>query len=1350
MSPLDGNAWAIKKAREKALQEQQGNGDSRTSTETAKVNQIATSIKTSITTTFTGTTLASSLKKPSNFGKLNLDGELAIPMPKPKRVRISDEAPSISFPSTPGTDDEPFTPKAKRSFTDPIRRFKKSEKAKGDPGPEFSYWEPEDRQTVLQMVRAKILRSKLSFKDLHLLGHKPPADPSHWVRVEDYLDEVSPGWRKDIEEGIAKANGTWRPPPEVKTPPNPKYPNLGIWRAQYPKNHKPCTWTGPTRESNPSTLQSSSGGIDGSPQAEQSHVDSSQSMTGQAAEYVPPMINKPSERYQVVTTQQHRTSTVAQYKPVVVDGSINVSAHQFKVVSICDPEPSKPAEYKSLVIDGSKAMNGRHSRNTSAATNRQNPCDKSEYKPLVVDGSKRMNGHHSRNTSVATIRQSESDKREYKPLIIDGSKRASVLPSSEGIEAKTRQRQSTRLEYESLIIDGSKGVAVRPSSCEPAQSYSPSLYGISRASSPFELDLRDLEHPQSHTETEACRTRQPVRYSVLSPHIALAEDDSTAASDTSLYPNPLFGGQGSEYFGMQIQDCHDPDIVTRGGYAPAPPDPQYQNTVSIGNQLASHMAEMHYHVDKAASRLNKSFEDNKNWNLDRMMKQVDEMSDIARLINSKTIMQAEILSQTQRMVKDMNAQVDSVRQEVRAMESRLSTLVRDEVRKLTMEIHGLKINTDGPHSPVQEGKPCTGLQGPDDVKSGLSESRRGSMRRRARLSGRSVLKLELQATKPTIREEKQEGEKQEEGKNEEEFQERKQDEGKQKESLTVLGSAEPVNIGTATRTSSQEIPRLSGDLLVEKVSECTLEKRVKRDVVQESNKALASSPSTGHSNGEAVNPADYPNLEPHIAATMRRPDLKEIWGFARSRNADANATTESNALKRRPQIKIKTEPAAKDVKSDHSATPVQEASPSPSAQGIPPSPPAQETPPTPSAPKTPSSAHSRQTLIKDPRDIHPALRSSGERQLVQAIDEHMKINPLAHWEDIMQMGENLPRPDSHSPIDDPNVVGGSKFGNQYLKAIERLRAENATRPEPLSAPPVLDTDHSRTGADVMTPAALYYSEKWTSSRYHSYLTDYPPGLKAKLQQGPRPSKSARLLDLDYSPEVMEYGSKVHTPTGDLRELETEPKGPPSSVKTTRSAPEKIESAPPAPNLRATKSVLEKKKRFSPKAPSLKAKKSVPEKLKITPEASRVTPTPAFTERKEIAPPLPHANKAPVGMMERREVTPTTRKIERTPSGRWERMDVATTFRSYCDPHGIADVIPDYRPGMFDNDPYAVITAPKPPRMPVELPPPKDLPPFLQAYHDGLVKTEDAPHMDQARGKRNRDASIYVPEDDDLV
>ena len=128
-----------------------------------------------------------------------------------------------------------------------------------------------------------------------------------------------------------------------------------------------------------------------------------------------------------------------------------------------------------------------------------------------------------------------------------------------------------------------------------------------------------------------------------------------------------------------------PTKPTRGGYAPTPPHPEYQSTVSLQQQLVCHSNSLHYHVDAAINRLTRTFEKANNWTTDQVMRQVDNMTDIAEQLVLKTSQQNEILTEMKQMVYELRSQVDAVRNENREMEARLREGIRDEIRKTRAE-----------------------------------------------------------------------------------------------------------------------------------------------------------------------------------------------------------------------------------------------------------------------------------------------------------------------------------------------------------------------------------------------------------------------------------------------------------------------------------------------------------------------------------------------------------------------------------------------------------------------------------------------------------------------------------------
>ncbi|KAL2856878.1 hypothetical protein BJX68DRAFT_263410 [Aspergillus pseudodeflectus] len=151
-------------------------------------------------------------------------------------------------------------------------------------------------------------------------------------------------------------------------------------------------------------------------------------------------------------------------------------------------------------------------------------------------------------------------------------------------------------------------------------------------------------------------------------------------------------------------------VTSHGGYAPPPPHPGYQNTVTLEQQLAAHVDSLHYHVNTAVQKLSKTFENSSNWTADQILRQVETMSDLARVINVRTVTQAEI-------VKDLpRSMVDVVHQETRQLEDRMKVFVQQEMTKLKGELGELI---------VSNARAATG-QAQDSKRSGADTSNHGS------------------------------------------------------------------------------------------------------------------------------------------------------------------------------------------------------------------------------------------------------------------------------------------------------------------------------------------------------------------------------------------------------------------------------------------------------------------------------------------------------------------------------------------------------------------------------------------------------------------------------------------------
>ncbi|KAL4807533.1 hypothetical protein BDV18DRAFT_158749 [Aspergillus unguis] len=122
-------------------------------------------------------------------------------------------------------------------------------------------------------------------------------------------------------------------------------------------------------------------------------------------------------------------------------------------------------------------------------------------------------------------------------------------------------------------------------------------------------------------------------------------------------------------------------VTSHGGYAPPPPHPGYQNTVTLEQQLASHVDSIHHHMSTAVNRLTRTYENGSNWTIDQILKQLDSMNDLFRVINARAATQAEMLKELSRTTQ--------VREEALVM----------EIARLRVELGDLILSTAN-HSPV--------------------------------------------------------------------------------------------------------------------------------------------------------------------------------------------------------------------------------------------------------------------------------------------------------------------------------------------------------------------------------------------------------------------------------------------------------------------------------------------------------------------------------------------------------------------------------------------------------------------------------------------------------------------------
>ncbi|KAL2826589.1 hypothetical protein BDW59DRAFT_171706 [Aspergillus cavernicola] len=149
-------------------------------------------------------------------------------------------------------------------------------------------------------------------------------------------------------------------------------------------------------------------------------------------------------------------------------------------------------------------------------------------------------------------------------------------------------------------------------------------------------------------------------------------------------------------------------ITSHGGFAPPPPHPSYQNTVTLEQQLATHVESLHYHINTAVHKLHKTCENSNNWTTDQILRQVDSVYDLARVINARSVAQAETVKELPRLIMDARIQINLVQQETIQVENRMRGFVQQELAKLKSDLSELILANAGV-SGGQQGSKSSGL-----------------------------------------------------------------------------------------------------------------------------------------------------------------------------------------------------------------------------------------------------------------------------------------------------------------------------------------------------------------------------------------------------------------------------------------------------------------------------------------------------------------------------------------------------------------------------------------------------------------------------------------------------------------
>ncbi|KAL2011336.1 hypothetical protein VTN00DRAFT_4054 [Thermoascus crustaceus] len=247
--------------------------------------------------------------------------------------------------------------------------------------------------------------------------------------------------------------------------------------------------------------------------------------------------------------------------------------------------------------------------------------------------------------------------------------------------------------------------------------YSPSVYNISgggaweqmQRAHPDTMPHYSSDRPSFDTETPSkSSTRDEGRGS--GPVIVSSDQASrsqstphTALTPTApaFRPNPMASGKVQYGVNVGVTENAFFGVTSHGGYAPPPPHPSYQSTITLEQQLAGHADSIHHHLSSAVNRLSKVFGDTNNWLMDQVLRNVESLGETARLLTNRSMSQTEIASEARKMMIEIRRDLEFVRREcmeTRNANYRFAEAFQRELANMHMKIDALAAEMDSRHA----------------------------------------------------------------------------------------------------------------------------------------------------------------------------------------------------------------------------------------------------------------------------------------------------------------------------------------------------------------------------------------------------------------------------------------------------------------------------------------------------------------------------------------------------------------------------------------------------------------------------------------------------------------------------
>ncbi|EAU29490.1 predicted protein [Aspergillus terreus NIH2624] len=385
-------------------------------------------------------------------------------------------------------------------------------------------------------------------------------------------------------------------------------------------------------------------------------------------------------------------------------------------------------------------------------------------------------------------------------------------------------------------------------------------------------------------------------------------------------------------------DAYYAGVTSQGGYAPPPPQEGYQNTVTLEQHVATQADAIHHHLDSALQRVTRDLENSNNRVTDQLSKNVDNMWELLRSVNLRSMGHADAIKELQRLLIDVRMQLGAMQRENRQLEDRVMTIFHTEISKVRADISALSSRMNSvPYSPVMVARPVTELQGPDGFQRGVRDGERKMFNNRK--------------AKRVVKKDEEMGGKEEES---ERNNEHNNNEGAAGDFLNKR--AEPVDITNKDDVFTQPTGRRTILKNPARISTGSPEPKATASL---KSAVLTSAVEPENGNGQGTSNEN-----------VKTPSRRGLWHLRRSREDDKS--TGSRFLQTPRRNRQNNNKASAEMQKAHPATPQ-----------------------TKSAPASPRSQHDRVSAQHEesPSSIHPALRNPRQRQIMAERERQAQAAP---------------------------------------------------------------------------------------------------------------------------------------------------------------------------------------------------------------------------------------------------------------------------------------------------------------------------------------------------------------------